>query len=135
MIFPQAVAGIKFEWIFVLPVVLLLCFFAVVFFSFQQIFRLWLQAFMSQANVPLFELIGMKLRRMDAKLVVDCRIMSVQAGHPVSMRDLQIAQLSGADLEMVTRAWIDAQTSGKDFTFEELVEAERSQTLAKLLGQ
>ena len=97
--------------------------------------RLWLQCFLSGGQVSLFQLIMMKFRRVKVKAIVECRIMSVQAGHPIPVAQLESAYLSGADVAMATRGYIDAKTSGKDFTFEELVDAERSDTLAKLLNK
>jgi len=60
--------------------------------------------------------------------------MSVQAGVPVNMRELESAYLSGADVTTVTLAHIDAHKSGKEFTFQELVNANRSERLAEILN-
>ena len=38
----------------------------VVLFIIAQFFRLWLQAYMSNAGVTMFDLIGMRLRKVDA---------------------------------------------------------------------
>ena len=37
-----------------------------------QFFRLWLQAFMSNAEVSILDLIGMRLRKVDATTIVLC---------------------------------------------------------------
>jgi hypothetical protein len=41
---------------------------------------LWLRAYTSNASVSIFELIGMKLRLVNAGLIVDAKVMAAQAG-------------------------------------------------------
>ena len=115
--------------------VILLFILLLFFVAFMTYFKPWLQAYMSGAQVSLFDLLGMSFRKIKISTIVDCRIMSVQAGFPVSVNELQSGYLSGADVEMVTLAYIDAKKSGKDFSFEELVDAERSESLAKMLNK
>ena len=96
--------------------------------------RTWARAFFSGAGISLADIVGMKLRRTDSNLIVDCRIMSVQAGTPIPTKQIESAHLSGADAILATRAYIDAAKSGKEFTFQELVDANRSEKLAEMLG-
>ena len=42
--------------------------------------RLWLQAYFSRADVKLSELIGMWLRKVDARTIVLSKITAIQAG-------------------------------------------------------
>jgi len=51
--------------------------FALVFFSYG---KLWLQAMVSNARVSIFSLIGMSLRQVHARTIVDAKIMAMQAG-------------------------------------------------------
>jgi len=74
-----------------------------------QFFRLWLQAFMSNADVGMFDLIGMRLRKVDAPTVVLCKIQLVKAGiQAVSTNDLESHYLAGGRVPNVTRAMIAA---------------------------
>ncbi len=74
-----------------------------------QFFRLWLQAYMSNAGVSMLDLIGMKLRKVDAATVVLSRIQLVKAGiHEVSVNDLESHYLAGGRPTNVTRAMIAA---------------------------
>ncbi len=41
---------------------------------------LWFQAYMSNANVSLLSLIGMSFRRVNARVIVQGKIMAMQAG-------------------------------------------------------
>ncbi len=70
-------------------------------------FRLWLQAFMSNADVGFTDLIGMKLRKVDARMVVLSRIQLVKAGiHDISVNDLESHFLAGGRVLNMTRAMI-----------------------------
>ncbi len=74
-----------------------------------QFFRLWLQAYMSNAEVTLFDLIGMRLRKVDPHLVVLAKIQLVKAGiHDISVNDLESHFLAGGRVTNVSRAMIAA---------------------------
>ena len=42
--------------------------------------KLWIQAYFSRANVSLFSLVGMWLRKVNASVIVNSKVMAVQAG-------------------------------------------------------
>jgi len=74
-----------------------------------QFFRLWLQAYMSNAGVTMFDLIGMRLRKVDAATVVIAKIQLVKAGiHDISTGDLESHYLAGGRIYNVSRAMIAA---------------------------
>ena len=74
-----------------------------------QFFRLWLQAYMSNAGVNMWELIGMRLRKVDAGTIVLAKIQLVKSGiHDVSTSDLESHYLAGGRVYNVTRAMIAA---------------------------
>jgi uncharacterized protein YqfA (UPF0365 family) len=52
-----------------------------------KFFSLWLRAKLSRAAVTFLELIGMRLRRVNPSLIVDSKIMAVQAGLSLTTRD------------------------------------------------
>lgn len=84
-----------------------------------QFFRLWLQAYMSNANVSLLDLIGMRLRKVDATTVVLCKIQLVKSGlHDVSTNDLESHYLAGGRVPNVTRAMIAAQRAVLDLDWK-----------------
>ena len=72
-----------------------------------QFFRLWLQAYMSNAEVSLFDLIGMRLRKVDPMTIVLAKIQLGKAGiHEISVNDLESHYLAGGRVTNVTRAMI-----------------------------
>jgi len=84
-----------------------------------QFFRLWLQAFMSNADVGMFDLIGMRLRKVDATTVVLCKIQLVKSGiSVVSTNDLESHYLAGGRVPNVTRAMIAANRAVLDLDWK-----------------
>ena len=84
-----------------------------------QFFRLWLQAFMSNADVSILDLIGMRLRKVDATTVVLCKIQLVKSGlHDITINDLESHYLAGGRVPNVTRAMIAAQRAVIDLDFK-----------------
>jgi uncharacterized protein YqfA (UPF0365 family) len=74
-----------------------------------QFFGLWLQAYMSNAGVSLLDLIGMRLRKVNASMVVLAKIQMVKAGlHEISTNDLESHYLAGGRVPNVARAMIAA---------------------------
>ena len=74
-----------------------------------QFFRLWLQAFMSNAEVRMTDLIGMRLRKVNMSAIVFARIQLVKAGiHDTTVNDLESHFLAGGRVDKVTRAMIAA---------------------------
>ena len=81
----------------------------VIFSVIAQFFRLWLQAYMSNAEVSMFDLIGMRLRRVDANTIVIAKIQLIKAAiHDVSVNDLESHYLAGGRVTNVSRAMIVA---------------------------
>ncbi|MCO6435498.1 MAG: flotillin-like protein FloA [Phycisphaerae bacterium] len=93
-------------WIFAgIGGVIILAVFVVV----AQFFRLWLQAYMSNAGVRMTDLIGMHLRKVEMTAVVFAKIQLVKSGiDDVSVNDLESHYLAGGRLSNVTRAMIAA---------------------------
>ena len=81
----------------------------VIFGIIAQFFGLWLQAFMSRANVGFTDLIGMRLRKVDARTIVLSRIQLVKAGIPsVSVNDLESHYLARGRVPNVVNALVAA---------------------------
>lgn len=93
--------------------------FALVFvFIIGQFFNLWLQAFFSGARVSLVELIGMKLRKVDPKVIVLSRIRAVKAGLNIQTSALETHYLSGGRVPQVISALIAADRARIDLGFD-----------------
>jgi len=80
--------------------------------------RLWLQAYFSRADVRLSELIGMWLRKVDARTIVLSKITAIQAGLSLTTRDLESHYLAGGRVPNVVRALIAANRASIVLTLQ-----------------
>ncbi len=86
--------------------------------------KMWFQAYMSSARVSLLNLVGMSLRKVDARVIVQAKIMAMQAGvgtdpHTgITTRRLEAHYLAGGDVPRVIRAIIAAQRADIDLDFD-----------------
>ncbi|MGA2915160.1 MAG: flotillin-like protein FloA [Sedimentisphaerales bacterium] len=107
---PKAVSGIGLIIIFVLIFI-----FGLLVLAYG---RMWLQAKLSGAPISVGELIGMTLRRVDARVIVQSRITAVQAGLDLSRRDLESHYLAGGRVPNVVRALIAADRANLNLSFK-----------------
>ncbi len=111
---PWVVGGFIVALLFVLFVV------AVVFFY----GALWLQAYMTGADVTVASLIGMSFRQVNPSMIVTAKIMGRQAGLSIdrvsgmSTEHLEAHYLAGGDVMRVVRAIIAAHRAGIDLDFD-----------------
>ena len=82
--------------------------------------QLWFQAYWSKARVTFMELLGMSLRKVNARTIVQARIMATQAGlgSDITCRRLEAHYLAGGDVPRVIRALIAAQRADLDLDFD-----------------
>lgn len=86
---------------------------------------LWFRAYMCRANVSMLSLIGMALRGVDAKEIVECKIMAVQAGlgpereTGITTSRLEGLYLAGGNVRRVIQAVIAAKRAGIKLTFDQ----------------
>lgn len=84
-------------------------FVAVLVFLFLKYFKLWLRAFVSRAQINPFTLVFMSLRKVNPHVIVDAKIMAVQAGlEDVTTSGLEAHFLAGGNLRRVVQALIAA---------------------------
>jgi uncharacterized protein YqfA (UPF0365 family) len=79
-------------------------------------FKLWLRAYFSRANIKMSELIGMWLRKVNAHVIVDSKIMAIQAGLMVDTKDLESHYLARGRVPNVVRALIAANRANIDLS-------------------
>jgi uncharacterized protein YqfA (UPF0365 family) len=85
---------------------------------------LWIRAYTSNARVSFFELIGMKLRQVNASTIVDAKVMAMQAGvgtdpeTGITTKRLEAHYLAGGDVPRVINAIIAAQRADIDLDFD-----------------
>ncbi|MCH9611880.1 MAG: hypothetical protein S4CHLAM102_03540 [Chlamydiia bacterium] len=85
----------------------LIALFGLIFISY---FNLWFRAFVSGAPISLFSLVGMSLRKVPSKHIVDAKICLTKAGiKEISFNDLETHYLAGGGITQLVRAYIAAQ--------------------------
>lgn len=86
---------------------------------FLMFFNLWLRAFVTRANVGLMALVFMKLRKVNPHVIVDTKIMAVQAGlTDVSTPGLEAHFLAGGNVRRVVQALIAAHRAKIDLNWD-----------------
>ncbi|MDA7952082.1 MAG: flotillin-like protein FloA [Pirellulaceae bacterium] len=79
----------------------------------------WLRAYMSRANISIYSLIGMSFQQVDAKIIVNAKIMAVQAGlDAITTRRLSAHYLANGNVLRVIHAIIAAHRAGIDLDFD-----------------
>jgi uncharacterized protein YqfA (UPF0365 family) len=98
-------ATIFFIVLLVIGGIILLVAFAVI----SSFFSIWLQAYSAKANVTFFNLIGMRLRKVDSRQIVQAKITASQAGlDTLTTEMLESHYLAGGRVPNVVRAMIAA---------------------------
>ena len=88
----------------VLLILAIIVFFVLVMVG--QFFNLWLQAQLSRAPVGFLDLIGMRFRKVDPRIIVLSRIQAVKAGLEVSAAQLETHYLAGGRVRSVVNAMV-----------------------------
>jgi uncharacterized protein YqfA (UPF0365 family) len=84
-------------------------FVVVMMFVVGQFISLYIQALLSNAHVGLFEIVGMRLRKVDIRTVVYSRIRAVKAGMDIPTNALETHYLAGGRVPNVISAMIAAR--------------------------
>lgn len=97
-----------------LCVVLLL---VVLFFVFVPV-GIWISAIASNVKVGIFNLVGMKLRRVKPAKIIFPLIKATKAGIKVTVNQLEAHYLAGGNVDGVVNSLIAAERAGMDLSFE-----------------
>ena len=89
--------------------------FLFIFFSF---IRLWIQSLLTGANISLFNLVGMKLRKVNYEMIVTQKIALVQAGVRVTTEDLESHYLARGNVPRTAGAVVAAHKAGLDLPWK-----------------
>ncbi|MBS0653975.1 MAG: flotillin-like FloA family protein, partial [Verrucomicrobia bacterium] len=83
---------------------------AIILFSiFARFIGLWFQAFVSGTPISLFNIIGMSMRKIPPRIILNARITSYKAGLKlITVADLETHYLAGGNIINVVRAMIAA---------------------------
>ncbi len=118
--------------------------FLIVFAIVAKYIGLWFQAFISGSPIPLFNIIGMSLRKIPPRVIVSARINSFKAGlKQISAGDLETHYLAGGKVLDVVSAMIAAdkaniklswqQATAIDLAGRDILEAVRTSVNPKVI--
>ena len=100
--------------LYVLVAIVAIAFIAI----FLKFFGLWFRALLSGAHIGIGRLIGMWIRRVKGRLIVDSRIMLTKAGIQVDSDQLETHFLAGGDVIRVSKALIAASKANIPLNFQ-----------------
>jgi uncharacterized protein YqfA (UPF0365 family) len=100
--------------LYVLVAVVAIAFIAI----FLKFFGLWFRALLSGAHISIGRLVGMWIRRVKGRLIVDSRIMLAKAGIDVDSDQLETHFLAGGDVIRVSKALIAASKANIPLNFQ-----------------
>ena len=89
----------------------------VILFSFIPI-RLWLAARFAGVHIGIFSLVGMRIRRVPPKLIVEAQISATKAGLNITTNELETHYLAGGNVLQVVTALISADKAGISLSFK-----------------
>jgi uncharacterized protein YqfA (UPF0365 family) len=94
----------------VVGILIVAVFMLVVLAVIARYFKLWVQSFMTGAGITIWDLLGMTFRKVNAGMIVQAKIMSVQAGlgEDITTRALEAHYLANGRVPLVIQALIAA---------------------------
>ncbi len=97
--------GMEFYFLFVILAIVVLILLSIL----GKFLSLWFQAFVSGTPIPLFNIIGMSLRKIPPRVIVNARINAFKAGlGQITVSDLETHFLAGGHVTEVVTALIAA---------------------------
>lgn len=85
----------------------------------SRYFSLWLMAYVTGTHISLLSLVMMSLRKINPRVIVQCKVMMVQAGltdFPTSLIEAQM--LAGGNVQRITLALIAAHRAGIELDWD-----------------
>jgi uncharacterized protein YqfA (UPF0365 family) len=102
------------------PLIVVLVGLVLVFlFLLANFLGLWIQALFSGARIGMFSMVGMRIRKVNPRLIVTSKIMAVKAGIAVETGLLEAHFLAGGNLMRVVQSLIAADKAGIPLNFKQ----------------
>lgn len=89
----------------------------VLFFMFVPV-GLWISALASNVKISIFNLVGMKLRRVRPNRIIMPQIKATKAGIMINVNELEAHYLAGGNVDRLVDALIAAERAGIELPFE-----------------
>nr|WP_315852359.1 flotillin-like protein FloA [Thalassoroseus pseudoceratinae] len=94
-------------------------FFLAFLILFSRYFKLWLRAFVTKARIGPLSLVSMSLRKVNPQVVVDAKIMAVQAGlSSISTTQMEAHYLAGGNVQRLVKSLIAAHRANIQLEWE-----------------
>lgn len=100
---------------------ILLIIFLLWFVIMAAFFRLWIRARVSGVTISLMRFIGMSLRKVNPKVVLDSYIMARKGGVSITLDELETHYMARGNLPRVVEALVAAKKTHYPLTFEQAV--------------
>src|SRR5260221_3638986 len=100
--------------VLIFALIVVLVFFIMAF----QFIGLYVRALVSGARVSMLELVGMRLRKVNAGVIVNSRIQAMRAGLPIMQTEMESHVLAGGRLINVINAMIAANKANIDLSWK-----------------
>lgn len=102
------------------PLIVVLVGLVLVFlFLLANFLGLWIQALFSGARIGIFSLVGMRIRKVNPRLIVTSTIMGVKAGIEIETGLLEAHFLAGGNVMRVVQSLIAADKAGIPLNFKQ----------------
>ena len=105
------------EFIGTVIIIIVAIIFLILFFTFVPL-GLWISARASDVRIGIFQLVGMRVRKVVPSRIVNPLIKATKAGLTVSITKLEAHYLAGGNVDRVINALIAAQRAGIPLDFE-----------------
>lgn len=109
---------VEIDPVAIIAIVIAAIVFLIIFFTFVPI-GLWISAAASGVRVGVFQLVGMRIRKVVPQRIVNPMIKATKAGLELSINKLEAHYLAGGNVDRVVNALIAAQRAGIPLDFEQ----------------
>lgn len=83
--------------------------------------KVWIRTLVSGCHIPMPKLIGMRLRKLDCKLIIENYILAQKAGLSITISDLETHYMAGGHINKLVDALIAAHSAKLDLTLEQAI--------------
>lgn len=83
--------------------------------------KVWIRTLVSGCHIPMYKLIGMRLRKLDCKLIIDNYILAQKAGLDITISDLETHFMAGGHIDKLVDALISAHSAKLNLTLEQAI--------------
>lgn len=83
--------------------------------------KVWIRTLVSGCHITMAKLIGMRLRKLDCKLIIDNYVLAQKAGLNIKISDLETHYMAGGHVDKLVDALISAHSAKLNLTLEQAI--------------